>query len=84
MSLIDDLRQAAGSLDPQFQPSSNETGAILGALVAYVEHGDKFLQAAQDDNGTAAVTELLAPAPKAEPASSGTGGSPAPGSSGKK
>jgi hypothetical protein len=61
MSLLDDLRQAAGSVDPQFQPTSNETTGVLAALVAYTEHGDEFLKAAADEDGTAAVTELLAP-----------------------
>jgi hypothetical protein len=64
MGLLDDLRAAAPSLDPQFQPSSNEAGPVLGALIAYTEHADKFLKAAQE--GTAAVTELLAPAPAAD------------------
>jgi hypothetical protein len=64
MSLLDDLRGVSQCLDPQFQPSSNETGPLLGALIAYTEHGDKLLKAAGEDDGTAAVTELLAPAPK--------------------
>jgi len=61
MSLLDDLRAAADCIDPQFQPTSNETGPLLGALIAYTEHGDKFLKAAGQEDGTAAVTELLAP-----------------------
>jgi len=76
VSLLDDLRAAAPALDPQFQPSSNETGPLLGALVAYVEHGDKFLKAAGEDDATAAVTELLAPT--GDDASTGASSSAAP------
>jgi hypothetical protein len=64
MGLLDDLREAVPSLDAQFQPSSNEVGPLLGALVHYQEHGQAFLVAAAD--GTDAVTELLDPPPKAE------------------
>ena len=74
MSLLDDLRAAAGAVDPQFQPTSNELPGVLAALVAYNEYGDKFLKAAQDeDNATGKVTELLSgdtAAPKAASASS--------------
>ncbi|HKD16469.1 MAG TPA: hypothetical protein VKG23_01280 [Thermoanaerobaculia bacterium] len=63
MGLSDDLRAAAASIDPQFVPSSNETGPLLAALVAYTEHGDKFLKAAEGDDATAKVTELLADKP---------------------
>jgi hypothetical protein len=70
MGLIDDLRQAAPAVDPQFQPSTNELPGMVGALVAYVEHGDKFLKAAQDEeNASGKVTDMLSngtePAPKA-------------------
>jgi hypothetical protein len=58
VSLLDELRKAAGQLDPSLQPSSNEVGPILGALIAYTEHGDKFLKAA--DKGAGDVSELLA------------------------
>ena len=61
MSLLDDLRAAAGAVDPQFQPTSNELPGVLAAVAAYMEHGDKFLKAAGQEDGTAAVTELLAP-----------------------
>jgi hypothetical protein len=64
MGLLDDLREAVPSLDAQFQPSSNEVGPLLGALVHYQEHGQAFLDAAKE--GTDAVTELVDPAP-AEP-----------------
>jgi hypothetical protein len=61
MSLLDDLRAAAGAVDPQFQPTSNELPGVLAALVAYNEYGDKFLKAAQDDeNARGKVTDLLA------------------------
>ena len=67
MSLLDDLRAAAGAVDPQFQPTSNELPGVLAALVAYNEYGDKFLKAAQDDeNARGKVTDMLAGA-KAEP-----------------
>lgn len=64
MSLLDDLRHAAKSLDPQFQPQTNELQSILGALLVFAEHGEKFLTAAKD-GGTAGVSELVAPAPPA-------------------
>ena len=78
MSLLDDLRAAAASLDPQFQPSSNETGPLLGALIAYTEHGDKLFKAAGEQDGIAAVTELLAPK-----ATEGAGGAGEPTKKGK-
>jgi hypothetical protein len=61
MSLMDDLRTVAASLDPSLAPSSNEVGPLLGALIAYTEHGDKIVQAAED-GGSAGVSDLLAPA----------------------
>jgi hypothetical protein len=72
MGLSDDLRQAAGAVDPQFQPTSNETAGVLAAVAAYMEHGDKFLKAAQDEeNPVGKVTELLAGKPAAAPAGKG-------------
>jgi hypothetical protein len=66
VSLLDDLRAASGAIDPQFHPSSNETGPLLAALIVYTEHGDTFLKAASDEeNPGGKVTELLAPAPDA-------------------
>ena len=60
MSLLDDLRAAAGAVDPQFQPTSNELPGVVAALAAYVEHGDRFLKAAQDEeNATGKVTDML-------------------------
>lgn len=61
VSLLDQLRTAAGTVDSQFLPTSNEIPGILAALVYYTEHGDAFTEAA--DEGTDAVTDLLAPAP---------------------
>lgn len=66
MPLLEELRNAAKVLDPQFQPSSNEALSILGALVHYAEHGPKFLQAAE--GGVEDVVNLLAP-PAPDPAS---------------
>jgi hypothetical protein len=57
---LDDLRAAAPSLDSSLAPSSNEVGPLLGALIAYQEHGDKFLKAAGSDNGPNEVSKLLA------------------------
>lgn len=62
MSLLNDLRSAAASLDQQFQVTSNEIPGILSALVYHLEHPDDFLKAAED-GGVEAVTELLAPTP---------------------
>lgn len=64
MSLLDDLRSAAHSLDQQFQLTSNELPAVLSALVYHLEHPADFLKAAED-GGIEAVTELLSPAPPA-------------------
>ena len=75
MSLLDDLRAAAGAVDPQFQPTSNELPGVVAALAAYVEHGDRFLKAAQDEeNATGKVTDMLSgdtTAPKASASSEG-------------
>src|SRR6185437_13263330 len=59
MSLLDDLRGAANSLDIQFQPAANEIQKLLGALIHYSQHGDQFLQAAE--KGVGDVTDLLQP-----------------------
>lgn len=64
MSLLDDLRAAANAIDPQFHVSSNEVAGVVSSIAAYLEHGDKFLQAAE--KGAEDVTSLLAP-PQAEP-----------------
>lgn len=65
VSLLDDLRSAAGALDIQFQPSSNEIQGVLGALVHFAEHGKAFLEAAE--KGVDDVLALIAPPPEPEP-----------------
>lgn len=66
-SLLDELKQAAELVDPQFQPSSNEVAGVLAALVYFTEHGQEFLKAVE--GGAEKVTELLAPpAPEPQPA----------------
>jgi hypothetical protein len=61
MTLMDDLRTVAARLDPSLAPSSNEVGPLLGALIAYTEHGEKVVKAAEGDNGSTGVSELLSP-----------------------
>jgi hypothetical protein len=68
MSLAHDLQTVAENLDPSLQPSSNDVGPLLGALIAYTEHGDKVVKAAEQ-NGAAGVSELLS-GTKPEPSSS--------------
>lgn len=58
VSLLDDLRQAAASIDPQFQPTSNELPGVVAALIAHTEHGDSFLEAA--GQGPEQTSQLLA------------------------
>ncbi len=65
MGLLDDLRASAGHLDSSLQPSSNEVAPLLGALIAYQEHGDKFLKAESGED----VSKLLSEAPAGEGAS---------------
>lgn len=77
MSLLSQLRNAGHALDVQFQPASNEIQSILGALVHYAEHGDKFLEAAE--TGVDDVVKLLEPQPTAEqPATPGPAAPAAP------
>ena len=71
MGLLDDLRGAAAKVDPSLQPSSNEVGPLLGALIAYTEHGDKFLKAAESDNGAQEVSALLSGDQDTGPAAAG-------------
>jgi hypothetical protein len=61
---MDDLRTAAGAIDSSELPSSNEVVPLLGALIAYTEHGDKLFKAAGSENATADVSALLSDAPK--------------------
>jgi hypothetical protein len=72
MSLIDDLR-AVENFATSHQPVVSEIGPIVGALIAYVEHGEELLEAARADvkareAGEPAnrVNELLSPAPEPE------------------
>ena len=71
MGLLDDLIAASASLDPSLQPATSQLAPILGALVHYEEHGDKFLKAAAA--GPEAVSSLLAGEPPAEPAGKDAG-----------
>ena len=57
MALLDDLKAASANLDPSYQPATSDLAPILGALIAYSEHGDKFLDAA--DQGAQKVSDLL-------------------------
>lgn len=61
MGLLDDLREAAATIDPQFLPTQNELQGVVAGLALHLEHGEKFLEAA-GSGGTQAVTDLLAPA----------------------
>jgi hypothetical protein len=79
MSLMEDLRAVAAALDQQFAPSSGETGPLLGALIAYNEHGDRIVAAAKEENALAAVTEVMAPsAPAPETTAQPAPAAPAP------
>jgi len=69
MGLIEELQAVASNLDPSLQPSSNEVGPMLGALIAYTAHGSAVVKAAE--KGPAAVSELLS---KQETSSSGHSG----------
>lgn len=64
MSLLDDLKAGAKSIDSALQPTSNEIPSLLASVVAFLEHGDKYLQAVEA--GAEEVHGLLAP-PPAEP-----------------
>lgn len=66
MSLLDDLREIAKTIDSQFLPSTNEVQGILGAIVHYAEHGDALLTAAEA--GVEDVTKLLEPKTETEAA----------------
>lgn len=45
--LYDELKALAPSLSPSHRVSGSEVGDVLSALIAYVEHGEPILQAAQ-------------------------------------
>jgi hypothetical protein len=93
VALLDDLR-AVENFPPSHEPTQGELGAIVGRLVAYVEHGDKLFEAADKDReGREAgepsqeVAELVGPTPAAEdagaPGSSSSSG-PTPADAGAK
>lgn len=74
MSLLDDLKAGAKSIDSALQPTSNEIPSLLASVVAFLEHGDKYLQAVEA--GAEEVHGLLAP-PPAEPEPAAPAAAPA-------
>lgn len=60
MSLIEKLREAAGSLPPSQIPSPGEVAGVVGAAIAAGEHGQSFFDAAE--KGAEEVAALFAPA----------------------
>jgi hypothetical protein len=67
VSLLEDLRAAAPTIDQQFLPTSNELVGVVAGLALQLEHGDAFLNAAKQ-GGTQGVTDLIAGAgQQAEP-----------------
>jgi len=73
MSLLDDLRRIE-NFPPSHLPSVSEVLEVVGLVVAYVEHGDDLLKAAEQDakareagEPATAVGELLSPPETAEP-----------------
>lgn len=78
MSLLDDLR-AIKNFPPSHLPAVSEVLELLGKLVTYVEHGDSFIKAAENDDKAREndepanhIDELLSPPPKDEPATPAT------------
>lgn len=56
------LRKVAAALDSSLLVGSNEVQPLLSALLYEAEFGDKLFEAAEDDeNPTAAVSNLIAP-----------------------
>lgn len=49
MSLIDLLRQGAADVPPSHVPTANELPGIVGALLAFVEHGEEAVVKALDN-----------------------------------
>lgn len=49
MSLIDDLRGVGHLIPPSHLPSLSELVSIVGGLIGYVEHGDSFLKASEEE-----------------------------------
>lgn len=54
--LLADLYQLAGKLPPGNQPGGANQGQLLGAVVAYLEHGPAILTAAVEHEGEAVGT----------------------------
>lgn len=63
MALYDDLRAIAEKIPPSHQPTASELGAIVGAAIAYQEHGKKLLDAANSDDPQD-LAELLGGTPE--------------------
>lgn len=71
MSLLTDLRTVASKIDPSLLPTANEVLPLVGAVIHYLEYGDKLIQAAE--KGAEDVSALLsppAPAPASAPVAS--------------
>ena len=67
MALLERLRAASASIDPQFLPTSQEAPGVLGGIALYLEYGDRYLDAAESDNSMVAVQELITGADVDEP-----------------
>lgn len=65
MSLIDDLRQVAPHVPPSHVPTLAELPGVLGAFIAYVEHGDNVIEAAAGGFDDVAALFAAPPAPPA-------------------
>jgi len=74
MALIDDLRGIASEIPPSHSPSANELSGVVGALIAYVEHGKAVLDAASDPQKLA---ELLGGTPDSKSGTSSASSSKA-------
>jgi len=71
MSLIDELRAVTQNMPPSHVPSQGELPGVVGALIAYVEDGDKFISAAGDEDPQKLVDLLSGTSEPAKPASTG-------------
>lgn len=78
MALIDELRALDQEMPPSHTPTGNEIPQLLGALIAYVEHGDKFVKAASDEDPMKLANLLggTEESAKDEPATSKSGTAP--------
>lgn len=70
MSLIDDLRKFAEHIPVSHIPGPAEVNGVVGALVAYLEHGGEALRSAIDqvDEDADSVAKLFAPKDEPSPA----------------